>query len=177
MVTIGIDPGVTGAIALLDMTGGAPRVLEVRDMPVTETFKANGRIRRRVDPAALILALRDMTKGRKRGAVSAYVEDVHASPGMGVVSAFTFGHTAGTIEAALIACGVEPQFCSPSKWKPALGVPADKAASMAKATALLGDDAAAWWPRKMDHNRAEAACIALYGARAATLADTKRGRG
>jgi hypothetical protein len=171
MVTIGIDPGVTGALALLDMSGPAPRLLDVRDMPVSMTTKSNGRVQRRVDPAALILALRDMLKGRKRGAVSAFVEHVHASPGMGVVSAFTFGHTAGTIEAALAACGVTMHLCSPSKWKPALGVPADKAASMAKATALLGDEAAQHWPRKMDHNRAEAACIALYGARASSFAD------
>lgn len=169
MVTIGIDPGVTGAIALVDVSGARPRVLDLRDMPVTMTTKSNGRVRRRVDPAALILALRDMTKGRKRGAVTAYVEDVHASPGMGVVSAFTFGHTAGVIEAALAACGVTVQLCSPSSWKRALAVPADKAASMARATELLGEDAAAHWPRKMDHNRAEAACLALYGARVAAV--------
>lgn len=138
-------------------------------MPCSMTTKSNGRVQRRVDPAALILALRDMLKGRKRNSVSAYVEHVHASPGMGVVSAFSFGHTAGTIEACLAACGVTLQLCSPSKWKPALGVPADKAAARDKATALLGADAAAHWPLKGHHNRAEAACLALYGARAAAI--------
>ena len=49
----------------------------------------------------------------------------------------------------------------PSAWKRSLLVPADKGAAKARATKLFGTDKG--WPREMDHNRAEAALLALYG--------------
>lgn len=149
---IGVDPGVNGALALLE--DGA--LVDVADMPCTITNRSDGRIRRRVDAAGLSQIL---ARWQPRLAL---VEMVHASPGMGVGSAFSFGHTAGTIEATLTLAGCDVRQTHPSAWKRAMGVPADKAETVASATDLFG---AAHWPRKKDHGRAEAALIALYGHR------------
>jgi hypothetical protein len=51
-----------------------------------------------------------------------------------------------------------------AQWKKFLRVSANKEAARARATELL-PGAAHQWRRKRDYNRAEAALVALYGAR------------
>jgi hypothetical protein len=160
MRLIAIDPGVSGALAVASVSKGGTLTLDaVHDLPVTFTTKSNNTVRRRIDAVALHKLVRSIK------ADHAFVELVHASPGMGVGSAFTFGDTAGAIRTACAIAGVEPSTCQPTAWKRALAVPADKNAAIARATELLGADAAArHWPLKKHHNRAEAALLAVYGA-------------
>jgi crossover junction endodeoxyribonuclease RuvC len=153
MRVLGIDPGVSGAAALVE--DGA--LLEVADMPVAMSTRADGRIRRKVDPVALAVLLRGWRPD------IAIVEHVHASPGMGVSSAFAFGHTAGSIDAVLAVLGCDPRHVSPPAWKRAMAVPADKTETRNAATAAFGTDE--HWQRIKDHGRAEAALLALYGSR------------
>jgi Holliday junction resolvasome RuvABC endonuclease subunit len=163
---IGIDPGVTGALVLLSHNG---RVVEAIDMPVRTFSRSDNRMAKRLDPEAISVVLRRWCEvfDPKR----AIVENVHASPGMGVSSAFSFGHGAGVLEACVTLAGLEPHYVSPSAWKRALGVPADKEASMQRASTLLGTSE--HWPLKKHHGRAEAAMLALYGHRLQLGADSE----
>jgi Holliday junction resolvasome RuvABC endonuclease subunit len=114
----------------------------------------------------------------------AWVERVHAFPGQGVSSCFTFGQAYGTILGVLAALGVPTHLVEPRAWKRSvLGnpdpVPANLDAKAAKAWARKAGKAQAVayclrrWPAlslkasercKVHHDgMADALCIAAYG--------------
>lgn len=151
---LGIDPGISGALALII----GDRVVDTADMPIREERKSNGGIRRRVD-ACGVAALVDRWAPDR-----AVLEFVSASPGMGVSSSFSFGHGVGVLEAILAVRSIRYRAVHPGIWKRALAVPAEKDAARQRAAALFGDDTAAQhWPLKKHDGRAEASMIALFG--------------
>jgi hypothetical protein len=154
MIT-GIDPGLSGALFFLDPHD--PATGESVDLPV-HLLTRGGKNKREVDIAGLIriLALHQLTH--------AFVEQVGAMPGQGVSSVFAFGKTYGIILGVLAARSIPLTLVAPVRWKRALGVPKAKAAARARASQLL-PQAAHQWPLKKHDGRAEAALIALYGAR------------
>jgi crossover junction endodeoxyribonuclease RuvC len=139
---VGVDPGLSGALALI-----GPRVL-VERMPV----RMNGN--KRVVDAAEVCRLLNAW-----GPTHAVIENVWASPQMGVVSAFSFGHSKGVVEAA-VAAGVPVEnvyMVAPAVWKGRMGVTADKQTSIKLAMKLfpaLG---------KLTADEAEAVLLAVYG--------------
>lgn len=107
MIVLGIDPGGSGGIAALHFedadTSGKVVDVAVHKMPETE---------------------RDMLDlfGSFNGLdVRAYLEKVHASPGMGVVSAFSFGGNYKTIRTALIAKEIPFDEVTPQLWQKSIG--------------------------------------------------------
>ena len=151
---LGVDPGLSGALALLDSDG----LITVFDMPVTARV-VNGKTKNRIDA----YQLGDWVAKNAPSIRVAIVEAVGAMPGQGVTSSFGFGFTAGVIQGVLAACDVAMQEVHPQKWKRQyglLGQPKD--ASRAMASKLL-PSAAHLWPRKKDDGRAEAVLLALYG--------------
>jgi crossover junction endodeoxyribonuclease RuvC len=98
MFYLGIDPGKSGGIAVLSPTGVIDCMVK---MPQTE--------------ADLYYLLRSFD-----GDGRAMVEHVHASPQMGVVSAFTFGKGYGALLMALTAAKIKFDEVSPRKWQGAL---------------------------------------------------------
>ena len=148
MIVIGIDPGITGAVAMI---GDAVAV--VRDMPI---MKRNEKTNQ-VDPRALFAMLGTIASPDER--VHAIIEVVHAMPGQGVTSMFSLGLTCGIIEGVVSALGIEYELVKPEVWKKALGVGKDKDLARAMASRL--------YPQvdlslKKHHNRAEALLIARY---------------
>ena len=158
MRVIGIDPGVTGALAVLDSDGvGAWRVAAVYDLPAIAVRTALGKVRRNLDPVAMA-ALLDQIGQVDR----CTVERLSAPPGISGIAAYSLGATAATIATVLALGGVGAKLISPSVWKRSMDVPKDKNAARDFATERFGTSE--FRRRKMDHNRAEAALIALYGA-------------
>ena len=144
-----IDPGLTGAIAFL--YPAAPERVAVEDMPVCDG---------EVDVAALLRSI------RKMGPTLAIVELVGPMPTDGAVPAFRFGAAYAAAKAAVTACEVPMGLVTPGKWKAAfrLNGKKDGGAEQARALSLQSFPACAeTFARKKDHNRAEAALIALYG--------------
>lgn len=146
---VGIDPGIGGAVGVLDAGG---QFVAVHDMPTLPS--ATGR--RQVDAAALALLVRDLCP------VFALVERVGSRPGEGAVGAFAFGHTFGSITAVLAAVGIPHDLVQPAVWKRKAGIPAgaDKAVSILTAKRLL-PAAAPHLERVKDDGRAEALLLAL----------------
>ena len=144
---IGIDPGLSGAVAWLTDEG---HLIETRDLPV-----ANGALM----PAVLASWLRE--DGRQP--FHAFLERVAARPGAGVSGMFNFGRGYGQIEGVLSTLGVAVTLVTPAKWKGSLRIPADKSASRQRA-AQLWPGLAGTFARVKDDGRAEAALIGLYGA-------------
>ena len=145
-ILLGIDPGLSGAIAFyFTMT---PDRVSVVDMPI-----ADGNV------SAPLLA----AEIKKYGPSIAVVESVHAFSGQGVSSMFNFGKAFGQAIGVVGALNIPIQFVSPAKWKRHYGLSADKEECRAKALQLF-PGCAEHFKRKKDHNRAESALIARYGA-------------
>lgn len=149
MRVIGIDPGATGAIVLLE--NGNP--IEWLEMPVTKLGTAT-----RVAASALAFWIEASI------ADHVYVESTHAMPGQGVTSMFNFGHSCGTVMGVLGALNIPHTMITPQAWKKAAGlIGTDKDAARSRAMQL--------WPswRELDKKgkgqaMADAALIALFGS-------------
>jgi hypothetical protein len=126
MLTLGIDPGLTGALALLD-ADGQPEL--VTDLPVIRDRSLAW-----IDGAALQSAILDALQGRPCRAV---VERASAMPGQGVASSFAFGVGLGSILATLQTLRLSIELVTPAAWKLAMGLGRDKRASLNKARLLF----------------------------------------
>ena len=108
MKIVGIDPGLSGAIAILENN----KILNLYDMPVMPEGKKN---KRQLNSAQLVSIIKENTKiGEEKAVV---VEQVNAMPGQGVTSMFNFGQTFGAIKGISAALDLPIYFVRPSKWK------------------------------------------------------------
>lgn len=157
MIVAGVDPGLSGAVALLEGDGS---LLAVFDLPTIDKPHKGG-VRSELSPALL----QDELIGDVKVGV-AFIEQVTASPQMGTVSAFRFGECFGQICAVFQCLGIRTELVRPAIWKKAMGLNSEAEISRAKAIELW-PDSSHYFKRKLDHNRAEAALIAEYGRRQA----------
>ena len=158
---IGIDPGVTGAIAWFSGEGA---LIEIEDLP-TAAVKVGQSTLNRIVPASLAELLR--RPGRIPAA--AYVEHVQPMPKNGSIAGFQLGQASGQIEGVLSALGVTIHLIPPQSWKRHYGAPG-RGLSDAQRKEWARQRALQLWPglaaslaRKKDHGRAEAALIGAYG--------------
>ena len=108
MKIIGIDPGLSGAIAIFENK----KVTNIYEMPVMSEGKKN---KRQINSAQLVKILRDNIQANDE--VSVVVEQVNAMPGQGVTSMFNFGQSFGAIKGVCAALNLPIFFARPSKWK------------------------------------------------------------
>ena len=108
MKIIGIDPGLSGAIAVLENN----QVLNIFDIPVMSEGKKN---KRQLNSALLVNLLKENIN--KEEEVAVVVEQVNAMPGQGVTSMFNFGQTFGALKGICAALELPIYFVRPSKWK------------------------------------------------------------
>ena len=93
MKIIGIDPGLSGAIAVMHDN----KVLNIFDMPVMAEGKKN---KRQLNSAQLVNIIKENINEDEETIV-VVVEQVNAMPGQGVTSMFNFGQTFGAIKGCL----------------------------------------------------------------------------
>lgn len=152
-LTLGIDPGITGAMALLDAEGCA---VMVEHLPTIARGNA-AKVKREIDPAGLVHLLRIHAGGIE----AAWLEQVSSRPGQGVASVFSLGHSVGSISATLATLGIPIHLVTPAAWKRQAGLTSsDKEQARALAVRLFP---AIPLHRKADHNLAEALLIARHG--------------
>ena len=108
MKIIGIDPGLSGAIAILQ----EKKVLNIFDMPVMSEGKKN---KRQLNSAQLVNIIKENKNDNEE--IIVVVEQVNAMPGQGVTSMFNFGQTFGAIKGISAALNLPIFFVRPSKWK------------------------------------------------------------
>lgn len=147
---LGIDPGLSGALALYDIDGS----LEVVDMPTLQL-----KTKRVIDEYALARVIDDWSSRVRE----VWLEQVGVRPGEGAVGAFTFGRGYGALRGICAANFLTIVDVTPATWKAALKVRGDKDESRLRASALFPRHGALWSLKKHD-GRAEAALIALHGA-------------
>lgn len=155
-LTLGIDPGLHGAVALLDDHGIC---VAVREFPVSFDGAISW-----IDGSALYDMLGEMLAAvpqRRKQHVNAWIERVGAMPMQGRTSIFTFGCAFGSVLAVLQCHRCSIEFVTPPKWKAAYGLTRQpKDASVAKAKLLYPGV-----PFLDDVDKAEAVLIARYGRR------------
>lgn len=147
---IGIDPGLSGAIALIRDGEFA----EVWDMPTMGRGSGN---KQQVNAAEVGKLLRECPP------CTAYMELVGAMPGQGVSSMFNFGKAAGAVMGALGTLRVPMVEVTPQKWKREFGLTGkDKDIARTYCQQLMPD---APLSLKKHGGRADALLIALWGHR------------
>lgn len=145
---LGIDPGINGALALIDTDTWT---IAITDMP-REPGKGG---KNSVSPAGV---------ARVMDAVApdySFIEDVWSSPQMGVVSAFNFGRNLGILEGACASRSMITKV-RPQLWKAATSTPKDKNEARRRAMQVF-PCAYDLFVRVKDDGRAEAAMLCMYG--------------
>ena len=153
MKIIGIDPGLSGAIAILE----DDKVLDVVDIPVMSEGKKN---KKQLNSAHLAQYIENNILDVNKTIV--VVEQVNAMPGQGVTSMFNFGQTFGAIKGISAALKLPIFFVRPSKWKKHFELlKASKDASRTK-TIEMYPSLADKLSRKKDVNKSDAILIARF---------------
>ena len=153
MIIFGIDPGVSGAISVLENK----KVIEVFDMPTMIDGKKN---KRQVNGAHVTNIIKERIDNEKEIAV--VVEHVNAMPGQGVTSMFNFGQSFGVIKGICSALGLPIYFVRPTKWKKHFNlIKTNKEASRTKVIEVY-PEISSKLHRKKDSNKADAILIARY---------------
>jgi len=150
---LGIDPGLSGAVAILDQGGG---LILLDDLPTMANGNGKAKVGRCIDSAGLAAMIRPYA-GR---VALATVERVAAMPGQGVAGVFSLGDTFGAVRAVLACTGVPVALVPASTWKRRYRLDSDKERCRARAIELFP---LAGLHRKKDHNRAEALLLANHG--------------
>ena len=153
MKIIGIDPGLSGAIAILENT----KVLAIFDMPVMAEGKKN---KKQLNSAQLVNILKENADINKESCV--VVEQVNAMPGQGVTSMFNFGQTFGAIKGVCAALNLPIFFVRPSKWKKHFElINASKDSSRTKVIEMY-PSLSTQLSKKKDVNKSDAILIARF---------------
>jgi crossover junction endodeoxyribonuclease RuvC len=148
VIFIGIDPGITGAIAAID---DQAQVELCADLPVIRSGKLAW-----IDANELTTLLMTARNGRPARII---VERAQSMPGQGISSTFGYGVVLGSILAACQRIAVPLDLVPAAVWKRAMGLDSQKAGSLDRARLQFPT---AELDRKKDHNRAEALLIAEY---------------
>lgn len=141
MLYIGVDPGASGAIAVL---------YDEHDAPATHKNDCTER-------DLWVFINRCKVLKELDGKWFAYIERVHSMPKQGVASSFKFGQSYGFLRGLLIACGIPFEEVSPVKWQTAMGCRSggNKNVTKARAQQLFPNV-------KVTHANADALLLAEY---------------
>ena len=152
MRIIGIDPGLSGGIAILDDL----KIFDMFDMPIMSEGKKN---KNQLNSAQLVNIIK---KHIVLGKTFVIVEQVSAMPGQGVTSMFNFGQTFGSIKGICAALNLPIFYVRPSKWKKHFElINSSKDASRTKVIEMY-PSISSRLSKKKDVNKADAILIARY---------------
>ena len=153
MIIIGVDPGISGAISIIENK----KILEVYDTPTMIDGKKN---KKQINSAHVTNIIKERLNSNKE--VIVVVEQVNAMPGQGVTSMFNFGQSFGVIKGICAALSLPIYFVRPAKWKKHFNlIKTNKDASRTKVIEAY-PEISSKLHRKKDSNRADAILIALY---------------
>ena len=153
MRIIGIDPGLSGGIAILDDL----KIFDMFDMPIMSEVKKN---KNQLNSAQLVNIIKKHIL--PNGETFVIVEQVSAMPGQGVTSMFNFGQTFGSIKGICAALGLPIFYVRPAKWKKHFElINSSKDASRTKVIEMY-PSISSRLTKKKDVNKADAILIGRY---------------
>ncbi len=154
MTVYGIDPGITGAVAVIH----GDDEIEIHDAPVYQDGK-----RTRIDACGCFTLLH----GLNTADPMVFIEKSQPMPKNGSIAAFSLGYSFGVWIGVLASMGIRYELVTPQSWKKALmaGSPKEKDASRVVCDRLWPGQRENWWPLKRHHGRCDSLLLALYGKR------------
>lgn len=147
---IGIDPGISGGIAIIAPNHGAV----LYDMPVLGTSK------KEIDYTALAQLVREFPPNSR-----AIIEQVGGMPGQSAPAAFVFGCNYMAVFMAVSMCRIPIFKVPPARWKNFYHIPRDKGAAVSLAQQLFPAGEFTTKRGASKDGRAEAFLIGEYGRR------------
>jgi crossover junction endodeoxyribonuclease RuvC len=165
MIVVAVDPGLTGACAVLDQNG-LRAVFDLPTMPIPGAGP-KAMVRKKVDARALLKTLRQHCPAGEP--VHSVVEAVSTMGGKdnAVQTQGSLLRSLGAIETVLECLGWAPQYVYPQAWKRHFGL-IDSALKPAARKAKALECARRLYPsctdiaRAKDHNRAESILLAHH---------------
>lgn len=160
MLTIGIDPGIRGAVARIDHNG-APTV---RDMPI-RAKKGTGKVRNEIDPRALQALLRELIPADESAIV--IMEALNTFAGGSVQTMGSLEATKAVISTVCELSGLDVALVTPQRWQGFYGIKSrgaedTKKQSLRIARQLFGQELC---PLEKHDGRADSLLIARYAQR------------
>ena len=153
MLIFGIDPGISGAISILENK----KIIEVFDMPTMIDGKKN---KRQINGSQVTNIIKERLNASEE--IIVVVEHVNAMPGQGVTSMFNFGQSFGVIKGICAALSLPIYFVRPTKWKKHFNlIKTNKDASRTRVIQTY-PEISSKLSRKKDSNKADAVLIARY---------------
>ena len=153
MIIIGIDPGVSGAICILNNG----KIIELYEMPTMIDGKKN---KKQVNGAEITNIFQKELINEKNSKV--IIEHVSAMPGQGVTSMFNFGQSFGVVKGICAALRLPLYFVRPVKWKKHFNlINSQKDASRTKVIEIF-PYISSKISKKKDSNKADAILIARF---------------
>jgi crossover junction endodeoxyribonuclease RuvC len=150
MIYIGIDPGLSGAMAFIS-DEWEPQVWDTATI-----LKGSGSVKYEVDASALFKRLA-WVAGRTD--VRAALERVNSMPGQTASSTFSLGDSFGVARACLACSNIPTTYVTPQSWKKYFKLTSDKEMSRSLAAKLYPTVDLSF---KKHADRAEALLIATY---------------
>jgi crossover junction endodeoxyribonuclease RuvC len=154
-VILGIDPGLTGALALFEPSVAA--LHSIFDMP-TQVLKRGAGMKREID----VQGLSKFLVAHQAVIHHAYFEWVGPMPKQGVSGVYQFGRGVGQLEGILATLVIPVTYLTPQKWQAKGRVRSGKDGSIKKAREVFPERAE--WFTKNKHGRSDAALIAWVGS-------------
>ena len=150
---IGIDPGFTGAVAIMEYDTKAIDI-QFWDAPVGQIGNKN---------VLLPTEMKRIFDSYKQTTCHIAIESVHSMKGQGVTSAFTFGKGVGLWIGVIVGLGLPYTEVLPQRWKAVMmhGMGKDKDASRVRAMQLF-PQISEQLNLKKHHGRADALLLAEY---------------
>ena len=153
MIIIGIDPGVSGAICILNNG----KITEIYEMPTMIDGKKN---KKQVNGAEITNIINKELINEKD--INVVIEHVSAMPGQGVTSMFNFGQSFGVLKGICAALKLSVHFIRPVKWKKHFNlINTEKDASRTKVIEVF-PYISSKISKKKDANKADAILIARF---------------
>lgn len=159
-VFVGIDPGLSGAVAMignLGIAGQTDETVTVFDAPVMMSGK------RLVYDIGTMKAVLSQASAHTGFTAMCAMEKVHAMPKNGSIGNFRLGYGFGLWEAILVVVKMRYQLIAPQTWKKAMmpDMPKEKDSSRVRAIQMFPQYADKMNLKK-HHGRADALLIAEY---------------
>ena len=150
MLVLGIDPGSSGGLALVENNLNAlPKIILALRMPTVTIYG-----KKIIDTKKIARELQD------HPIEVTIIEKVHAMPKQGVTSSFQFGRNFGGIETLSYLYSNRVDYVAPAIWKKSLGLGTSKKESLDLARLKFGDSEL--WHLKSNDGIAEAALLTLF---------------
>jgi crossover junction endodeoxyribonuclease RuvC len=160
-IFLGIDPGQTGALAIITVVDGTINKIEFYDPPLFQ-LKSGTKIKNEYNEIDMAQNLQKFASSGDE--VSCVLEKVSAMPGQGVTSMFNFGMGYGLWRGMLSAFKIPYSLVHPTTWKAKImkDMPKEKEAAFMRALQLY-PTVSEQLKRKKDIGRADALLLAHYG--------------